>query len=128
MSNGARLHDAFQLLQADLLSSLGAGQSSTFTSDTLDKVTYNTCTIQLDVTSASKTSTVEIQGSLDGTNWFAIPYRTPSSDTSADTDLTIATTGIYVYYLDPKYVRYVRVDVSANTGVVFNSIKAWAVF
>lgn len=128
MSAGARLHNAFQLLSKELLSSLGPGQTGIFTSDTLDKSTYNTATIQIKATSAAKSATAKIEGSLNGTDWFSIPYRTPASDTSADTDLTITTTGTYVYYIDPKYVRYLRVDVTANTGVSFDSILAVAVF
>lgn len=127
MSAGARLHNAFQLLSAELLPN-GVAQTGVFTSDELDKMTYNTATIQIKATANAKTATAKIEGSLNGSDWFNVPYRTPSSDTSANTDLTINADGTYVYYIDPKYVRYLRVDVTANTGVSFNSILAAAVF
>lgn len=128
MSAGARLHNAFQLLSKELLSSLGLGQTGIFTSDTLDKSTYNTATIQIKAVANAKTATAKIEGSLNGSDWFNIPYRTPASDTSVNTDLTINADGTYIYYIDPKFVRYLRVDVTANTGVSFNSILAVAVF
>lgn len=127
MSAGARLHNAFQLLEAELLPN-GSAQSGVFTSSVLDKVTYDTATIQIKAVANAKSATAKIEGSLNGTDWFSIPYRTPASDTSANTDLTIAADGTYVYYIDPKYVRYLRVDVTANTGVTFNSILAVSVF
>lgn len=127
MSAGARLHNAFQLLEAELLPN-GSAQSGVFTSSVLDKVTYDTATVQIKAVANAKSATAKIEGSLNGTDWFSIPYRTPASDTSANTDLTITADGTYVYYIDPKYVRYLRVDVTANTGVTFNSILAVAVF
>ena len=128
MTVGQRLHNAFEFISQDLLAGPGGAQTSTFTSDVLDKVTYNTCTLQIKATGNSASATAKIEGSLDGSTWFSVPYRTPASDTSADTDLTITTDGTYIYYLDPKYVRYVRVDVTANTGVSFDAILAVAVF
>lgn len=128
MTVGQRLHDAFQFIQQELLSA--GTQTGTFTSDTLDKVTYKTCTVQIDVSAvgATPSATLKIEGSLDGSKWFSIPYRTPASDTSANTDLTLTVVGLYVYYIDPKFVRYVRVRCTANTNVTIDSILAVAVF
>ena len=126
MTVGQRVHNAFQFLRQELLSA--GSQSSTFTSDVFDKTTYNTCTIQLIAVANAKTATVKIEGSIDGTNYFNVPYRTPASDTSANTDLTINADGTYVYYIDPKYVRFLRVRATANTGVTFSSALAVAVF
>lgn len=128
MSAGQRLHNAFQFLKQELLSA--GTQTGTFISDTFDKVTYNTCTVAIDVSAvgATPSATLKIEGSLDGSKWFSVPYRTPASDTSSNANLTLTATGLYVYYLDPKYVRFVRVNCTANTNVTIDSCLAVAVF
>jgi len=131
-----------ELFQGDLLTKtdLNAAQGgfnapgnpqagTNFSSGVLDKRSYNTTTVAITTTvGATPTATVNIQGSLDGVNWFNVPYRTPASDTSANAALTITTATTTVVYIDPKFVRYLRVVVSANTNVTFTSILACATF
>lgn len=131
-----------ELFQKDLLSATdlnaaaggqdapGNPQAGTnFTSGVLDKRSYNTTTVAITTTiGATPTATVNIQGSLDGTNWWNVPYRTPASDTSANTALTITTATTTVVYIDPKFVRYLKVVVSANTNVTFTKVLACATF
>lgn len=128
VNQGQRVRSQFELLRQELLSA--GAQSGTFTSDVLDKMTYNTCTVQVTVSAvgSTPTSTVKLEGSLDGNFWFSVPYRTPASDTSANTDLTITAVGSYIFYIDPKYVRFLRARCTANTNVTFSSVLAAAVF
>lgn len=127
MTAGARLPNAFQLLQQELLS---GAQSSTFTSNVFDKVTYNTCTVQVHVSAAGATpsATLVLEGSVDGTNWYSVPYRTPVSDTSSNANITVTAVGGSLFYVDPKFVRFLRVRCTANTNVTLDSVLATAVF
>jgi len=129
MTAGARLPNAFQLLQQELLPN-SAPQTGTFTSNVFDKVTYNTCTVQIDVSAvgATPTATFALEGSLDGNRWFSVPYRTPASDTSSNAAITLTAVGPAVFYVDPKFVRFLRVRCTANTNVTIDSVLATAVF
>lgn len=68
---------------------------------------------------ATPTVTIAIEGSIDGTNFFAIPYSdsaTPTTVSVATFAITSATT--VFKYLQAGYPwRYLRVTFSANTNV-----------
>jgi hypothetical protein len=65
------------------------------------------------------TSTVNIQGSADGTNWFNIPYALVATPrTFVVTALTISTAVATTYLLQELvFWRYLRLAVSASTNV-----------
>ena len=72
---------------------------------------------------ATPTVTVNIQGSVDGTNWFNVPYSTTAApSTFVLTALTITTAVTSHYYLQPTYGwRYLKLVMSANTNVTLTS-------
>lgn len=69
------------------------------------------------VRTASGTTTLTIQGSADGTNWYAIPYAlvaTPS--TFVVTALTLTTTATTTYLLQPDQAwMYLRTLMASTT-------------
>ena len=71
----------------------------------------------------SPTVTVNIQGSVDGTNFFNVPYSTTAApSTWVLTALTITTAVTSHYYLQPNYGwRYLKLVMSANTNVTLTS-------
>ncbi len=76
---------------------------------------------------ATPTCTYLVEGSTDGTNFFAIPYADPTAPVTYSVatfgPVTSATTTRK--YLQPGIPwRYLRVTMSANTNVT-NTIDAW---
>ena len=75
---------------------------------------------------ATPTCTYALEGSVDGTSFFAIPYVDPATPTTvavATFAITSATTTRK--YLQANYPwRYLRVTMSANTNVT-STIDAW---
>ena len=72
---------------------------------------------------ATPTVTVNIQGSVDGTTWFNIPYAlTSAPSTYVLTALTI-TTAVTSFYLLQTGLgwNYVKLVMSANTNVTLTS-------
>jgi hypothetical protein len=65
------------------------------------------------------TCTYAIEGSADGTGWFAIPYTDPSApDTSSVATFAITSATTTRKYLRAGFPwRYVRITLSANTNV-----------
>jgi len=78
---------------------------------------------------ATPTVTVDVEGSMDGSNFFNIPYSlpaTPDTWTVAAITITTATTGHY--FLRPASPwRYLRITYSANTNVTLttDAFCAW---
>jgi hypothetical protein len=72
---------------------------------------------------ATPTVTVNIQGSVDGTNFYNIPYAlvaTPETLTVAAITITTAVTTTYL--LRPNHAwRYVKLVYSANTNVTLTA-------
>jgi hypothetical protein len=68
---------------------------------------------------ATPTCTYAIQGSVDGTNWFAVPYADSATPTTVSVATFAITTATAAYkYVQPNTpVRYLRVNYSANTNV-----------
>lgn len=72
---------------------------------------------------ATPTVTVNIQGSVDGTNWFNIPYAlvgTPSTFVVAAITITTAVTTFYLLQTSQAW-SYVKLVMSANTNVTLTS-------
>lgn len=68
---------------------------------------------------ATPTCTYAIEGSADGTNWFAIPYADSATPTTVSVATFVITTATTVYKLlqvDQPW-RFVRLTYSANTNV-----------
>lgn len=71
------------------------------------------------VVGASPTVTVDIQGTIDGTNWFNIPYALVATpNTFVVTSITITTTVTTAYLLQTDQAwSAMRLNLSANTNV-----------
>lgn len=68
---------------------------------------------------ATPTCTYAIEGSADGTNWFAVSYAdsaTPDTGSVATFAITTATTAYKILRPDQPW-RYLRITYSANTNV-----------
>jgi len=78
---------------------------------------------------ATPTVTVDIQGSMDGSTFFNIPYSLPATpDTWAVAALTITTATTGHYFLRPEAPwRYLRLVYSSNTNVTLtaDAFPAW---
>jgi hypothetical protein len=72
---------------------------------------------------ATPTVTVNIQGSVDGTTWFNVPYSLVATPrTFVLTALTITTAVTTTYLLQELvYWRYLKLVMSANTNVTLTS-------
>lgn len=75
---------------------------------------------------ATPTCTYLIEGSANGTDWFAAPYGTaaaPETPVVATFAITTATTTL-VHVRANHAWRYLRITFSANTNVT-NTVDAW---
>jgi hypothetical protein len=74
---------------------------------------------------ATPTVTVNIQGSVDGTNWFNVPYYAGAfvvTPTYVLTAITITTATTQQYILQPGGPwEYVQIVASANTNVTLTA-------
>lgn len=68
---------------------------------------------------ATPTCTYAIEGSADGTSWFAVSYADPATpDTGAVATFALTTAGTTLKILRPNQPwRYLRLTYSANTNV-----------
>ena len=109
---------------------LATAQSGNFPTDIADRGSLQgPLALLIDTTAgATPTVTANIQGSIDGTNWFNVEYSlvaTPSTKVVAA--ITITTTVITTYLVSVGYGwRYLRVNFTANTNVTINSVVALA--
>lgn len=72
---------------------------------------------------ATPTVTVSIQGSMDGTNFYSVPYAlvaTPSTFVVADLTITTAVTVTYLLQTDQSW-DYLRLNLAANTNVTLTA-------
>lgn len=73
---------------------------------------------------AGTTITANVQGSIDGVNWFNVPYATIAApQTPVVAALTITTTTITLVHLLEFAYLFLRVAFTANTGMTINSVK-----
>jgi hypothetical protein len=75
---------------------------------------------------ATPTCTYAIEGSVDGTNWFAIQYADQASPQTLVITTFVITTAVTVHKLIPANipVRYLRVSYTSNTNVT-NTLDAF---
>lgn len=75
------------------------------------------------VIGATPTVTVNIQGSVDGTNFFNIPYALVATpETLSVAAITITTAVTTTYLLRPTHAwRYLKLAYSANTNVTLTA-------
>src|SRR5215213_1243345 len=76
---------------------------------------------------ASPTVTIAIEGSADGSDWFAVPYAdaaTPTTVSVATFAITTATTVRKIVQADVP-VRYLRLNYTSNNNVTIASADAW---
>lgn len=75
---------------------------------------------------ATPTCTYAIEGSPDGTNWFAVPYADSATPLTVVVTTFVITTATTAYKIvQPNVpVRYLRLNYSANTNVT-NTIDLW---
>lgn len=72
---------------------------------------------------ATPTVTVDIQGSVDGTNFYNVPYAlvaTPSSFVVTSLTITTAVTTTYLLQTDQAW-KYLRLNLSSNTNVTLTA-------
>jgi hypothetical protein len=72
---------------------------------------------------ATPTATVNILGSVDGTNFYNVPYAlvaTPSTFVVAALTITTAVTTTYLLQRDQEW-RYLKLAYSANTNVTLTA-------
>lgn len=77
----------------------------------------------ISVVGSTPTVTVNILGSMDGTNFFNVAYAlpaTPETLTVAAITITTAVTGLYI--LRPEHPwRFLKINLSANTNVTLTA-------
>jgi hypothetical protein len=105
-----------ELLSVTLLKAVGG----TTISPSTPRNDYLSSTVEIQA-SGSNTASVTIEGSFDGINWYALPYRTPSSDTSTNAAIVVSAGANAIFFLDPKWVALVRLNVTANTGAILSA-------
>lgn len=85
------------------------------------------CLLQIVTTiGATPTCTYAIEGSVDGANWFAVPYADPATPTTAAVATFVVTTATTTrkYVLRDYPWRYLSVNMTANTNVT-STIDVW---
>jgi len=85
--------------------------------------------VVIEAAGATPTVTVTLEGTLDGTNWVAIPYVTGAASTEVYTPITLTAVGTTVYWLSnasSRFYRRYRARTTANTNITYNITTAWA--
>jgi hypothetical protein len=102
---------------------LGTGLAGNVASDVLDRGSRSgPIGVQITtVIGATPTVTFALEGSMDGTNWFPVPFTDPPApDTSLLTTIVVTTAVLTRRYLRGGFpYRYFRVNATANTNVTF---------
>ena len=105
---------------------LATAQTGNFTSAVADRGGETTESGAIVITSAigaTPTVTVNIQGSVDGANFFNIPYAlvaTPATFVITAITITTAVTTTYLLQPDQPW-QFVRLVASANTNVTLTA-------
>jgi hypothetical protein len=79
--------------------------------------------LQINATAGgTPTVTVNILGSVDGTNFFNVDYATMAApETPAVAALTLTTTAVTQYNLRDQAWRFLKLNMSANTNMTLTS-------
>lgn len=93
--------------------------------DTIDRGTYRGAGALVVTSTVGATPTVklDIQGSVDGTNWYNVAYALVATpETVAVAQITITTAVTTTYLLRPDHAwRYLRPTLSVNTNVTIDA-------
>lgn len=103
-----------------LCTALGGNVDST---NTMDRGNMRGAGLLKIDSTAGTTVKVDIQGSMDGTNFFNVAYSLAATpETPAVAQITITTTTTNYYILRPFHPwRFLKVVLSANTGVTITA-------
>ena len=110
---------------------LGSAQTGNVsTTNTADRVTPGGGgqVVLTSTVGATPTVKVDIQGSIDGTNFYNIPYAlvaTPSTFVVAQITVTSAVTTVYLLQPDQAW-RYLKLVYSSNTNVTLTAVATLA--
>lgn len=102
----------------------------------LDKaITARSVAAQLDISASGAGGTIDwiLEGSVDGTNWFAAAYITDADDTPAFDATTETEEGSYLKYFwqgsdaatAARFFKYFRVRTLNNTNVTYKVTFSW---
>lgn len=105
---------------------LGTAQTgNTDTTDTLDRGSHRgpAAVVLTSAVGATPTVTVQILGSVDGTNFFKIPYALVATpETLSVADITVTTAVTTTYLLRPDHAwRFLKLNYAANTNVTLTA-------
>lgn len=97
----------------------GNGDSTNTADRGIDKIGDPAALVVTSTVGATPTVTLNIQGSVDGTNWYNVAYSLVATpETVAVAALTITTAVTTTYLLRPNHAwRYLKTVRSANTNV-----------
>lgn len=106
--------------------SLGVAQTgNTDTTDTLDRGSHSgaAAVVLVSTVGATPTVTVQILGSVDGTNFYKIAYALVGTpETLSVADITVTTAVTTTYLLRPAHAwRYLKLNYAANTNVTLTA-------
>lgn len=95
------------------------------TADTLDRGSHRgpAAVVLTSAIGATPTVTVQILGSVDGTNFYKVPYALVATpETVAVADITVTTAVTTTYLLRPDHAwRFLKVNRAANTNVTLSA-------
>lgn len=105
---------------------LGTAQTGNAdTTNTLDRGLHrgSAAVVLTSTVGATPTVTVNIQGSVDGTNFYNVPYALVATpETLAVAAITVTTAVTTTYQLRPNHAwRYLKLVYSANTNVTLTA-------
>lgn len=86
-------------------------------------VDVDTVAVEVNVTVAGTTGTYQIEGSMDGTNWFAVTHVPDGSDTAAQTAV-YTSTGRRMHFVRNdlgKWWRFYRLTSTVITGQTYSA-------
>lgn len=78
----------------------------------------------VEVAGATPTVTFKFQGSIDGNNWYDIPYVTEASAVESQAARTVTAVGAYIEWLaltQNRVFRYFRCVTTANTNITYRA-------
>jgi hypothetical protein len=86
-------------------------------------VDVDTVSVEVNVTTAGTTGTYQIEGSMDGTNWYAVTHIPDATDTAAQS-ATYTTTGRRMHFVKNdlgKWWRLYRLNATTITGQTYSA-------
>lgn len=86
--------------------------------------------LNVEAIGATPTLTWVLEGSVDGQNWFTVPYVDNTADTPVFAASTVTAVGQYLKFFwratgAARFFRFFRVRTTANTNVTYSCVVAW---